>query len=266
MATDSGLKTWDKVVLVPVAQLVPTDWNANEMSEENMAVLIEDIDKGQFDEPLQVVPQEEEKDKYLVLGGEHRMRALIALGIPTAPCIIREDLIGLSRAQLIIWSQRRNNVRGRLNAQKYAEVERELIEQHQMTVEAARRQMLIKGDLLNALRKSKSVRENEEDGEDEKDKSPGEGKDRESSGANREKLLAALRTVEQDVLLQCGDTIEHNYLFFNQGERMHLLLHMDKKLLTLVQRMVDACKGESASVGEFLTSAITSTISDWEGE
>jgi len=259
------MKVWDKAVLLPIDSLVFTDWNVNELSDEGMAALIEDIQQGGFDEPVHVIPTED--GHYLVIGGEHRTKALRSLDVDEVPAIIRSDLAGLARKELMLWSVRRNNVRGKINEQKYAALENELVEQHQMTTEAARRSMLVNGDLAKALKKHDKKQKNDESDDDadsgsERKSEPQDDAHKESK--DRESLLQALKTAEQEVLLQSGDTVEHGYLFFAQDEKLHLVVNESRNLYALVRRMVDACKGESAKVDDFLASAITKEISSWE--
>jgi ParB-like chromosome segregation protein Spo0J len=259
------MKVWDKAVLIPIDDLVYCDWNANELPEPEMAALIEDIQHGSFDEPAQVVPAD--GGKFLVLGGEHRTKALRALDHTEVPCIVRQDLVGKTRKDLILWSVRRNNIRGRVNEQKYAKIEQELVEQHQMTTEAARRSMLINGDLAKALKRAD--KKNGQDKDEDQDDSPERGERGEQSDAHketkdREGLLKSLKAAEQEVLLQSGDTVEHGYLFFAQDEKLHLVVNESSSLYGAVRRMVDACKGESATVDEFLISAISKELKSWE--
>ena len=259
------MKVWDKAVLIPIDDLVYCDWNSNEVSPEVMAALMEDIQQGVFDEPAQVVPIE--NDKYLVLGGEHRTRALRALDHEEVPCIIRTDMIGKTRKDLILWSVRRNNIRGQNNEQKYAKLEQELVDQHNMTTEAARRSMLINGDLAKALKrhdKKQSGADETDDADDGQERPKGEQSDAHAETRDRESLLKTLRAAEEEVLLQSGDTVEHGYVFFGQDGKSHLVVNESRNLYALVRRMVDACKGESATVDEFLISAISKEIKSWE--
>ena len=267
-------KTWEGAVEMPTDLLVFTDWNCNEMSEQKLAHLQQEIENAEnpsdhhFDEPIQVVPLKDMPGKYLVLGGEHRTKIARALDMETVPCVIRHDLADKPRAELMTWSVRRNNLRGKLNAQKYAEMEAELIDKHGLTSEAARRSMLIDGDLAKALRASVSVRDNEvtdtDDGYDGKrehgDDDPAEARRSEAE------LLQALKIAEQDVLLDSADTVEHGYLFFMQGAKgqTHLLVDESDALHKLVKNMVNACKGLDAKVDDFLIAAIRNELKNWE--
>ena len=278
MTMTADFKTWKKAVEIPTDLLVFTDWNCNEMTDEKLSHLQADVenesnpDDHHFDEPLQVIPIKESKGKYLVLGGEHRTKVARALQMTTVPCVIRTDLADLSRKDLMLWSVRRNNLRGRLNAQKYAAMEAELIDQHGMTAEAARRSMLVDGNLAKALRASVAVRANEDgDTDDGHDGSRQFGDDVEEAKIqkrSREELLKALQIAEQDVLLDSEDTVAHGYLFFMQGARgqTHLLVDETETLHGLVKNMVAACKGNEAKVDDFLIGAIRNEMKNWVKE
>lgn len=279
MSTAMEFQTWERAVLLPIKDLVLTDWNCNEMSPTQQAELVASIensdspDNPHFDEPLQVVPIKD--DKWLVLGGEHRTKAMTALNQEQVPCVIRHDLAGKSRKELMLWSVRRNNLRGKVNAQKYAELENELINEHDMTAEAARKSMLMDGDLVKAIsaaNKNLKSSDETEDGDtsssNSSDNTYETDGERENAQKNRDRseLLQALKVVEQDVLLDSADTVEHGYLFFVQGRKgqTHLVVDESNNLHSLVSKMVSACKGESARVDDFLAAAIAKELKNWE--
>lgn len=268
--------TWDKAVEIPTDRLVFTDWNCNKMSEQTLAHLQSEIKNEadpsdhHFDEPLQVIPIKESEGKYLVLGGEHRTKIALALDMTAVPCVVRHDLAKLSRKDLMLWSVRRNNLRGKIDAQKYAEMESELIDHHGMTAEAARRSMLISGDLAKALRASVSVRDNEETttdtGYDGAKKHGDEVEQATEARRSKEELLQALKIAEQDVLLDSADTVDNGYLFFVQGKKgqTHLVVDESVTLHGLVKQMVSACKGIDGKVDDFLVNAIRNELLNWE--
>lgn len=280
--------TWPDAVLIPINDLVFCPWNCNEMGDAEFSELVAEIEDGGFDEPLQVIPITKQHTdpklypdlasvakpgKYLVLGGEHRARAAISLEWTEAPCVTKDTLKDAPEADLIIWNTKRNNIRGRINAQRYADVERKLSEKHQIRTEVARRKMLVKGDLLKRLRKNVAVQDTEgsegaDEGQRGKQKAPktdGE-QDRQDELKDRRALLNALKTAEQDVLLQSADTVEHGYLFFAQGQngQTHLVVDETQRLAGLVKRMVAACKNDSARIDDFLADAITTELANWE--
>lgn len=291
MAKEENFKSWDKAIMIPLDKLVLTDWNTNVMEPEEFAALCQEIKTGGFDEPCQVVPlRGKNEGKYLVLGGEHRYKATLSSGKKEIPCVVKEHLSDAEEKELMLWSVRRNNIRGKIDAQKYALLEQKLSERWSMAAEAARREMLIKGDILKNLKKSPALEDNESielSGDDDEslddDGSAPTGNGHESSGdkprgdrpatdgerdrkkkfADRRALLQALKTAEQEVLLESGDTVEHGYLFFAQGGGTHLVVDESAKLHELVAEMVNILKRNSEKVDEFLISAITKELENW---
>lgn len=267
----TAFKTWDRAKLIPIDRLVFSDWNWNVLSPECMAVLTEDIESGMFDEALQVLPLEDEK--FLVLNGEHRAKVAKSLDMTEVPCVIRTDLIGKTRADLICWSGRRNNIRGRINREKYIEAERELDEHHGLQREAARRRMLMDEERIKALKLAHNPANPDDDDVNtgpEGSESSGTGpetdgeRDLQEEKRAKAKLQKAVKAALTTALDESKDTVEHGYVFFQQGDQEHLVVDMPKNLYGLVKRMVSVCKDESAPVADFLTAAITNELTRWE--
>lgn len=262
---------WDAPRMIPVDQLEFTDWNVNEMSDAEFAELVAEIEEGGFDEALQVIPvSDDEEEKYLVPAGEHRARAAIALEMDAVPCVLKVHLTEADEADVKMWSVKRNNIRGKVNAQKYVKLEQSLSEKHKVRRQIARDRMLIKGDLLKKLRKANAIVDDDVD-DGSAPPTTGSGKDDAgtpptdndppgtSAVAARKRLLAALKSAEEEVLLQSADTVEHGYLFFVQGDgsATHLVVDETEGLYELVSQMVKHCKADAAGVDRFLQTAIS---------
>ena len=293
-----ALEPWKGAVLIPIDCLVPTSWNVNEMEPDEFAALINEVRDGGFDEPCQVVPIKDEPGKYLILGGEHRYKACAANGINDVPCVIKDHLTDADEATLIEWSIKRNNIRGKINKQKYAEIEKRLSGKWQISAEAARRRMLVRQDLLKNM-KEKLNRKVEEDNEvtdtdpndiettarrseepvdevDVGDASPDRRRppkdqdetdgvaDRKQSFAKRRALLASLKTFAQEVLSESAETVESGYLYFGFGGATHLVVDETPKLNSLIADVVAACKANSDKINDFLVSAISKELPQWQ--
>lgn len=292
--------TWDGAVLISIDQLQPTSWNVNEMDKQEFAALVEEIRDGGFDEPCQVVPIKDGPDagKYLILGGEHRYKASAANGIELVPCVIKEHLTNADEATLIEWSIKRNNIRGKLNRQKYAAIEKKLSGKWQISAEAARRRMLVRQELSKNI-KDKLDRQVEEDDETtdtdpndietnaknvegpveevdvggtspDRRRPPKDGDetdgiaDQKKAFANRRTLLASLKTFAQEVLSESAETVEHGYLYFSFGGATHLVVDENVRLNSTIADMVAACKANSDKINDFLISAITKELPQWQ--
>lgn len=283
-------KAWTEAVLIPISQLVLTEWNTNEMEDSEFAELCKEIKDGGFDEPCQVVPLKGENEgKFLVLGGEHRFKAMLTNGKKEVPCIIKKHLSDADEKELMLWSVKRNNIRGKINEQKYAKLEAKLLDKWGVAAEAARREMLIRDEMLAKLQRSPALEDNESielsDDDDElsdDDPAPSDGgggskgekpkgdrpatdgqRDVKKKFADRRALMQALKSAEQEVLLESADTVEQGYLFFCQGGGTHLIVDESKELHALVAEMVNIVKNNSEKVNDFLVSAITKELPNW---
>lgn len=284
--TNEVFDTWKGAKLIPAGELVLPEWNVNEMDEPEFAALVEAIKDEGFDEPCQVVPIKagEFTGKYLVLGGNHRHRAGVISGLDKLPCVIKTALSDKDELELAEWSVKRNNIRGRINKEKYAELERKLTGRWQISAEAAKNRMLIRQEIAKNLKSSKARAETEFGPDEEVDVSAGpppHGKvkgnsgdfegpetdgevDQKKSFADRRALLASLKTFAQDVLSDSEDTAENGYLYFGYGGGTHLVVNESRELNSAVSDMVDVCRANSDNICEFLISAIRKELKQWQ--
>ncbi len=163
---------WDAPRLVPLDCLEFTTWNVNEMTDSEFSELVAEVEEGGytlsdgnyvsgFDEPVGLLSIPGEPSKWLVPSGEHRVRAALALEMHAIPAMLKVHLTEADEAEVQMWAVKRNNIRGRVNAQKYAALEHALSERHQIRADVARQRMLVKGELLKNLRKNRAVLNNE---------------------------------------------------------------------------------------------------------
>ena len=294
----SPLASWPKAVLIPVDDLILCDWNVNEMGEPEFAALLEAVRDGGFDEPGQVVPitEGEHKGKFRLLGGEHRKKVCLALEITHMPCVIKEHLSDADEATLMEWSVKRNNIRGKINRTRYAEVQKRITGKWGISAEAARRRMLVREDRMEELKKrySQEVIDTMVDVEkakvgngSSKSKTPSEqidtgtspdkrrppkdesittpaGKGRAQAFADRRALLTSLKMFQQDVLQQSADTAEQGYLYFGIAGNTHLVVNETPHLNKLIGELVETCKANSDQINEFLISAIKKELPSWQ--
>ena len=306
------LDAWTAARLVPVDQLEFTAWNVNEMTNDEFAELVAEIDEASymldgkkvsgFDEPVGVIPIEGEEGRFIVPSGEHRTRAGIACGLTHIPCVLKIHLTEKDKDELEMWSVKRNNVRGRINANRYAALEQGWSKRKNIRAEAARERCLIKGDNLKRLRKTLAVQANEEGGgsadmggeglkgdtqkpkgaatHDESDDAAPFSEDApESSGApsapappsnpkeearQRKKLEAGFKAAWEECLMDSADTVEHGYLVFAKDGKTSAVIDTPKHLHSLLSRAIAACKGESAKLNELFTTALTNELKNWE--
>lgn len=297
-ATDdlSEYETWTKAKLIPIDMLVIPDWNVNEMDDRAFARLLDET-KEDFDEPAQVVRLKEgpHAGKFLVSGGTHRVKAMIANGATHVPCVHKKTLENKDELEIQEWSVVRNNIRGRLNEQKVADLKARMSKKWGLSTKAAQNRLLMREELAKSLKKNKQVEEDNEttdtdpndietiavggassssDGGDDGGKSPDKRKppkdetdglgDKRQKFAERRALVASLKACVQEALVESEETVEHGYLYFGTGGQTHLVVNESKQLHMLIADMVAACKASSDKVDEFLISAITKELPSWQ--
>lgn len=110
-----------KVTDLPIHELRPADWNANEVQPEMMAHLRESITQFGLVENLVVRPLR--KGVYEVLGGNHKLQILAELGVGKVPCFV----VDLDDAHARLLAQAMNHIHGEDNAGLRAELLRRVL-------------------------------------------------------------------------------------------------------------------------------------------
>jgi len=294
-----ALPSWDAPRLISVDDLEFCSWNVNEMDNAEFSELVAEIEEGGFDEPIGVIPILEEPGRYLVPSGEHRARAAVALEMTTIPAVLKIHLSQKELHEVQQWSVKRNNIRGRINVQRYIDLERSWGEKHQIRAEVARQRTLVKGELLKKIRKNAGALDNEgigapaggsivtaddigdpsgpgapsERGSSDKDsrKPPRDDgpdtdgeKDARAQVRDRKRTEKSFKTAWEQSLMDCPDTIANGYVVLADAEKTHLVVDTPKSMAPLVSRMIAACRQEDSKVAEFLSTAILNELKNWE--
>lgn len=272
----AAFPVWEDARSVPIDLLEFCTWNVNEMTDSEFSELVCEIEEGGFDEPAGIIPLDAAPGRYLVPSGEHRIRAAIALEMATIPCVLKVHLTEADEQDLQMWSVKRNNIRGRINTQKYMELERSLSEKHQVRSEAARQRMLVKGDLAKKLAAAEKPARPKPSAEEVDTSTPPVGdtpptpghtgpetdgqKDQDKSDRQRKGLERSFKSVWEQVLMDSADTVEHGYVCFADAGKLHLTVDCSDRLIGLVKGLVEQAKGESAAVDELLCAAISNEL------
>jgi len=302
-ASQEGLAPWEAAVLIPLDDLVLCDWNVNEMDPPEFAALLKAVREGGFDEPGQVIPIEkgDYAGKFLLLGGEHRKKVCLALEMTHMPCVVKKHLTGADEETLMMWSVERNNIRGKINEQRFAELQKRITGRGKVSAEAARRRMLIRDERHAHLKERFSqdvidvmVEEgkrgigdgssgsaapsekvnvgaspdkrrppSDDDDYDDDGVTTAPGKGKKKAFADQRALLTSLKAFQQDVLQQSADTVEQGYLYFGIAGHTHLVVNETATLNKLVGELVECCKANSDKINEFLISAIKKELPLW---
>jgi len=272
---------WGEARMLPIDSLEFTDWNVNEMGDAEFSELVEEVDKGGFDEPLGVIPIPGETDKYLVPSGEHRARAAIALEMESVPAVLKIHLTEKEEHEIQEWSVKRNHIRGKVNEQKWRKLEKRITERTGHRAEIVRQRALLREEMLLQLAKGREDRDsrrrsaaNKKKGSADQDPPAGDAPpsgppadgDKADADRARANLGRAFKAAWEEALVNSADTVENGYLILADGkdERVHVVVDTSKYLAPLVKRMVAACRASSSHIDEFLVTALTKELKEWE--
>lgn len=117
---ESSLPTVD----ILVTALIPNENNTNQMSDNELARLIKEIQDEGFMVPLNVIPLPE--NKFLILGGEHRWKASKVLGMSYVPCIIHKAEKWTDMDNVDLETFKLNAIKGKINQEKFLQLYRRL--------------------------------------------------------------------------------------------------------------------------------------------
>lgn len=136
---DPSLETLD-IQYVPVDSLTPNEYNPNRQSDHEFELLCRSIEEDGFTQPILV-----NKESNQIVDGEHRWRAMKALGYTEVPVCYTN----MTLAQMKIATLRHNRARGNEDIQRAADVIREL--QEMGAVEWAADSLILDNSDLNML-------------------------------------------------------------------------------------------------------------------
>jgi ParB/RepB/Spo0J family partition protein len=105
---------------VDILSIHPNTYNPNRQSDHDFELLCRSIEEDGFTQPILINKKEME-----IIDGEHRWRALKALGRKTAPVVFTE----MTRQQQLVATLRHNRARGNENINMAADVLRDLNQQ-----------------------------------------------------------------------------------------------------------------------------------------
>lgn len=102
---------------IPTDNLIPNDWNPNEMSPQTFERLRKEIREQGFKDPLYCRPHPKQEGKYEIIDGENRWRAGMEEGMTHFPCLI-DEINDWDEATFRTYML--NNLKGEINEVKLA--------------------------------------------------------------------------------------------------------------------------------------------------
>jgi hypothetical protein len=248
-----SLKVWD----VPVDLIDPNVDNPNEMDEETFNVLAEEIDEQHegspgFIEPIHLVRLN--NGRFQLVGGEHRWRAVKALGRKTIPALIFEGGNWDKEEFREFMLFRLNHLRGSLNTDKFLK----LYQKHAEKYGNEQLQRLyaftdkdywasLTGGTKQALKDMGMSQEMLNDF-DEKSKEV--------------KTVDDLASILNGLFSKYGNDLRYNFMVFVFGGKEHLMIRMDKEMTAQMEKVKRFCRDNQIDVN-LLFKPVVSRIKDF---
>ena len=122
-AVEKNYNTLEKlaVTYLPADKIQPNDWNPNRQSDHDFELLMKSMEEDGFTQPI-IVLREPTNGCHMVVDGEHRWRAGIALGLKELPVV----MVDMTPEQARISTIRHNRARGSHDIELEANLLRDL--------------------------------------------------------------------------------------------------------------------------------------------
>ena len=231
-----------KLENLPIEKVHPNGWNPNVQDDETFNELTKDIQSDGFDEPIIVVPDEAEPGTYKIISGEHRWKAMRAMGKDTIPAVVKE---GWDEVAQKLKTVRRNLLRGRLDAQKFTRLINDIKRVYDVDHSKLSAEM--------GFRDEKEYWKHYQETRTAKDEA---AQDILSDTRRELHAIDNLSVVLNEVFSQYGDTVNQNFLFFMYKKKMHLMVSMDGRLLKTVEELTAHLKSTQEDVNPILVDAL----------
>ena len=250
-------------ILVPIHLIQPNEWNPFEEPDETFNMLVEEIEKEGFDEPIAVVPivdesvaGEESKivrdsdtgwlvetgnRRYKIVNGEHRWKAGKVLDMDLIPCVIKANW---DERDQKIQTVRRNMLRGEVNPRRFTDLLEDISGRLGIGAEAAAKKM--------------GVFDQKEFGKwyiaKKRERRKGSEKKR-----TQKKATAAVENVTahlHEIFANHGDTVQQGYVAFAYKGEIHLTVNMDVKLKRVVEALDEFIRISKGDITTFLSESL----------
>jgi len=236
------------LMFLKMGDLKPMPENPNVMTDAKFNHLVQEIQENGFDEPLKVVPDEDEEGKYWIVSGHWRYRAAKVLAMDEVPATIKK----MNKLERLKYLVKRNNMRGFNDGPKFTKLVEEAVGQGAKMDELAQ-QMAFEND--NEFQKALMI-----------DKSLKGGAAKIKEPVNKEaRAIENLSFVLNEIFSQYGQTIPNNFIFFMYGKKMHLMVSCDDNLAKVIDEMAQDVKRKNADIVPILTSIIGNHVMQKDG-
>lgn len=258
--TGDGTIPFYETRMLDISEIDPNPWNPNEMDERTFNRLVKEIRDVGFLDAVQVVPYttEDGRERFRLLGGEHRWRAAGVIGLKQVKAEILEGNKFKDEKTQKAVTVRLNALKGRLNRDKIVRLFQEFAEEH--SAEAIQ-------DLFAMTNKeewSKLVRDTR--------------RSLQKSGMSPEmmaefdKNVKQARTVDdlskivQRMYEMYGDTVPFGFMVMTWGKKEHIYVAMTSKTKTAMDKLLKLCKERQVEINQVLAPVLEDALDELKAE
>lgn len=238
-------------VMTPVARMVVTPWNTNVQSAEVFEGLLTDIREHGFVGAVEVVPFEgpDGQESYLVVSGEWRYKAAVALGLQEIPASRLTHKKFQDREFQQILSVRRNNLHGKHDKTKLRELVSQIATAHPDSEELRKLLAFTRAD------EWKKLVGQTRDGLKGQGATPEMLKTYDEKAKNA-RSLADLSVIVSRLFETYKDTVPFGFLIFTYGGQEHVQIAGTRGTMKSVSRIAAFCAERKVEVNTLLGPAL----------
>lgn len=228
--------------------LVGADWNPNEMTEEEFALLKENILEVGFIDPPTVahVEASDGSTYHEIVSGHHRAAAAKDLGLSRIPVDVLQGDRWQERDIRKFQNVRANVIHGKMNPEKMVKLYNEMAAKY--GDRAVRMFGYTTNDGIQKLIKQVS-------GDMKKTLSPDMAEEFEKQ-AKEARTVGDLDKIIQKFMSESGDTAQYSFLVFTWGGKEHIYVAMSDKIREAMKLIVRASRSKKVDINEIIEEAI----------
>ena len=223
---------------VPVGSLEPNPLNPNEMGDREFNLLVDNMEKVGFTDPILVRIHPEHEGKYRIIGGAHRWEVAKLLGFETVPVTI-VDSNTLSddeeKAQIV----RHNIIRGKMSPQKFMHLYDSLGKTYSDEIAAEMFGFVDEEDFKKLIGATEKAL-------------PDSLKKQFKDAAKELKTVDDLAKVLNTLFSQGGDTLPYGYMIFDFEGKTNIWLRMRKSQKDSFDYLADKCKAHNKNMAHVM--------------
>jgi len=237
------LPTYD----VPVSLIEPNNWNSNEMDDDSFNRLVQEMEETGMIDPIQIAPKAGGKN-FVIIDGENRWSGAVVLGREKIPCniLLHEKFADPDLRQFL--TVRKNVLRGKQNPEKFQKMYKEMLKKYG----DEQLQHLFGYTSSDAWKKlTKGVEESLV--------KSGVSKTMAKEfrrGAKKAKSVDALGSILNKLFRKYGSDLPHSFMVFTYGGKEHLYIVMNSRMMSIMEKIKDACREKDLDINDVMASAI----------